>query len=181
LLTLGLAHIATMAVAIVMGWRLENVVWIYWYEGLVAGAFAFMRAVRLPTLGPPAVVAFGLPFCLFHLFYFAFFALGGNPPRLDTGIAVSLSGLVISHSLSYRDAIARDDASPPDLEHFCGFAGSRMLPVMATVAVAVLVDARSGMSSTGQLLIFLSCAAIADLVMQAKERAVRRASPASQR
>ena len=172
MVSLALSHLVVIAFAIALKWRLENVVWIYWYGGLVAGGFAFLRMLRLPTLGPAGVVIFGLPFLMFHLFYFAFFALAGNPPRVNAGIAISVLGMVISHALSFRRVAARDKTSPPDIEHFCGFAGARMLPVMATVALALVFEARSGAASTHQLLVFLVIAAIADVGMQAKEHSL---------
>lgn len=171
-IALALSHGAVICIALALGWRVADVVWIYWCEGIVLGVFSCVRLVRLPNL--PAILLLGLPFAFFHLVYAVFFIATGHPPRVGAGFALSLAGLLASHVLALREAFRRDDVHPPDVEHFCGIAGVRMLPVMVTVGVAMYFAARTEESSKLQLVTFLLVAGFADVVMQIREQGVRR-------
>lgn len=172
---LAVSHLVLIAIAVASKWRFLDVVWIYWYEGLIAGLFACIRLLHLPEVGASAGMSFAISFVVLHMFYCAFFAIAGNPPRFDRGVAICTFALLISHALAFRHSARRDITQPPDIEHFCGFAGLRILPVMAAIAFGLFIDARGGSSSTGQLVVFLALAGIADIAMQIKERSLKRA------
>jgi hypothetical protein len=173
---LALAHVVLIGLALAQRWQITDVVWIYWCEGIVLGVFAAMRMIRLPNL--PAILFFGLPYALFHLFYAVFFVATDHLPTLDVAFVACVAGLLVSHALELRRAFRRDDVQPPHIEHFCALAGTRMLPVMITVGIAVYLLSRTSEPSRALLVAFLAAAGICDVVMQRLESSVKRAPAA---
>ncbi|HLB01429.1 MAG TPA: DUF6498-containing protein [Bacteroidota bacterium] len=182
---LVLSNLVTMVVAVVDGWSLSEVMWIYWAQSLVIGFSNWRRMLRLRQFstsgftfndgpvpetraGKRLVAAFfAFHYGFFHLIYFFFLFAGEAPPRgLNLiGVIVCVAIFIVNHQYSYRHNLEVDFARRPNIGTMMFFPYARILPMHITI----IAGGSLGGQSTGTLLIFLGLKTLADLIMHMVE------------
>ena len=184
-LFLLLTNLAVMALALARGWKLEPLVWVYWFQNLVIGFFAWRRIKRLRGFsveglridGRPAradsktrdQVAgfFLLHFGLAHLVYLALLlAFVEKLSRSElVGAAIGAALFLLNHAFSYRYNQSRDLASRPGLGGIYALPYARVLPMH----LVILLGLMWGPESKAGLIFFLLAKTLADLAMHLVE------------
>ena len=183
LLSLILANLATIVLAVIEKWDLQQILWIYWAQSVIIGAFQFLRILKLhdftteglkindepvdPTPATRAKVAsfFALHYGFFHLIYAAFLAVKGIPPR---SALLPMAGMVAlffaNHLFSYRHNREQDMARSRNLGTMMFFPYARILPMHLTILFGWQL-ARGNLA----LILFLLLKTGADATMHAVE------------
>ena len=180
-LYLVLSNLATIVLAVVDGWSLSDVMWIYWGQSVVIGFFNWRRMLhlrRFSTAGMTfndAPVAetrsgkiqvatfFAVHYGFFHFIYF-FFLVAERSPMSGlglAGIAACIAVFIVNHRFSFRHNLERDLARKPNIGTMMFFPYARIIPMHLTI---IFGNSVAG-GSTGTLVLFLGLKTLADLVM----------------
>lgn len=185
LLSLLLANVVTIVLALWQGWGLAVLMWIYWGQSLVIGIFNFARMLQLEHFSTdgvrfndqpvPATEAtkrsmawfFACHYGFFHLVYCIFLMVEQRVTENDVGFILLCVGLfAANHLFSYRHNRERDRNRRRNLGTVMFFPYARIFPMHLTIIFGSLL-AKAALA----LPFFLVLKTVADLVMHAVEHA----------
>ncbi len=183
---LVLTNLATIAFAVVQGWQLADVIWIYWAQSSIIGFFTVRRILGLKQFSSEGFVSNGKPvpeslqgrrdtafgfsiiFGGFQLGFLAFLWIGMRPGSWMT-VAGLLLGAVLfyfNHLSSYRRHHEADRSRRPNIGGIVLFPVIRILPMHLTLILAGLLG---GFTTTLTTVLFLLLKTIADVAMHLYE------------
>jgi len=186
-LPLLLSNLLTIVWAVAEGWRIVDVMLVYWVQSVVIGYYNYHRIMDLkkfstenftmnnrrpnPTPETKKKVAgfFALHYGVFHLAYIAFI-LGDNSGGIEMstiGIMACVIAFVLNHRYSYRYNKERDSKRVPNIGTIMFFPYARIVPMHLTIGLA----ASQGGGSMKALVIFLGLKTVADIIMHMVEHA----------
>ena len=191
-----LSNLLTIVWALVEGWRILDVMLVYWVQSVVIGYYNYHRIMDLkefstknftmnnrqpdPTAETKKRVAgfFALHYGTFHAAYlgFIFSTDSGEISLSSLGIIACIVAFVFNHRYSYRHNKERDSQRVPNIGTIMFFPYARILPMHLTIGLA----ASLGSGSVKALLIFLLLKTIADVIMHMVEHADARRKKPSQ-
>lgn len=179
-----LANAATIALALLMGFDFATLMWMYWLESVLIGAFAFMKLLtgglrNREQLSRNALMAgfFAVHYGMFHIGYLVFlitipwFAIraSGIP-----GVVIGAWILLASHAFSfYENVYKRRDEMPAgiraaDLQFIEPY--KRIVPMHVTIILSgIVVTFFDTCQDTGLLLLFMGLKALLDLYLHRKK------------
>jgi Na+/H+ antiporter NhaD/arsenite permease-like protein len=189
-----LSNLLTIIWAIVEGWRIVDVMLIYWVQSVVIGYYNYHRIMDLekfstrnfkvnnrrpdPTPETKKSVArfFALHYGIFHAAYLAFI-LGkdsGDIGVSSIGIIACAVAFIFNHRYSYQHNKERDSQRVPNIGTIMFFPYARIVPMHLTIGLA----ASYGNQSIKGLFLFLVLKTVADVIMHMIEHAdARRKKP----
>lgn len=188
-LTLVATNLLTIAVAVYQKWNPGTVMWIYWGQSVIIGAFNAIRMWTLqdfstdgltmndqpvaPTQGSKRSVTifFVFHYGFFHLVYAIFLIAMAAPRQGDIlPICGCIAGFFANHLFSYRYNKENDSRRKINLGTLMFFPYARILPLHITIITGLMLS-----KTTWALVLFLSLKTVADLIMHAIEhRAFRK-------
>lgn len=170
-----------LILAIMLGWRLIDMMLVYWIQSVVIGIANFYRMLNLdqfstedfqinnrsvePTPQTKRQVAgfFALHFGLFHLVYFVFLMSGEfGDPRLGFDLLICAGAFAVNHWYSYRYHLASDRSGTPNIGTMMMTPYARVLPMHLTIIFGSALGA-------GGVFLFGLLKTIADGVMHQVE------------
>lgn len=184
---LVLSNLLTLVWAVVEGWRVVDVMLVYWVQSVVIGYYNYHRIMDLkefstknfsmnkkrpdPTPETKKSVArfFALHYGIFHAAYLGFIISkeSGEIGLSSIGIIACVVAFVFNHRYSYRYNKERDSQRVPNIGTIMFFPYARILPMHLTIGLA----ASQGGNSIKTILIFLTLKTIADIIMHMVEHA----------
>ncbi len=192
-LLLAIANILAIAVAIVSGWRLVDLMLVYWVQSVIIGVSYFFRILNLdkfstenfqinnrnvdPTPETKRYTAgfFALHYGFFHVGYLIFIvveAKGG--PLFDAGFLICSVVFAFNHYFSYRYNRDLDRRGTPNIGTLMFTPYIRIIPMHLTI-----VFGATQLLSTLGFLFFGGLKTIADVVMHTVEHSrLKRAASA---
>lgn len=190
-----LSNFLTIAWALFEGWRIVDVMLVYWVQSVIIGYFNYHRIMDLqefstenftinnrrpePTPKTKKHVAgfFALHYGVFHAAYLGFIlsSESGEITLSSVGIIACVVAFILNHRYSYRYNKERDSQRVPNIGTIMFFPYLRILPMHITIGVA----ASMGSESFTALLIFLLLKTGADVIMHMIEHAAARQKKAS--
>ena len=187
-LVLLLSNLLTIAMALIQGWDVSVLMWIYWGQSVVIGYFNVHRILDLerfstdgfrinnqavqPTRATQRKTAafFAMHYGMFHLVYFVFLfkdaSLDGTVSLLGAGVCVF--AFYLNHRFSWRYNRAIDRARVPNIGNIMFFPYLRIIPMHLTI----LLGGFSNGHGTLSLLFFLLLKTAADVAMHVVEHAM---------
>ncbi len=182
------SNVATMIIALVEGWSLSPLLFIYWAQSVVIGAFHVRRILNLDeftTTGlkmngrpvRPGVRAqrqiagfFAVHYGFFHLVYLVFVLTGINSDGgFASGAWWALVGGVlvfaVNHYFSYVQNRELDGRGKPNIGTMLFLPYARILPMH----LLIVMGATIGGESRTALIIFIVLKTVADAVMHIVE------------
>ena len=189
-----LSNLLTIAWALFEGWRIVDVMFVYWVQSVVIGYFNYQRIMDLkkfstdgfsinnrrpePTPETKIKVAgfFAMHYGVFHAVYLGFMLSNesGEIGLSSLGIVACIVAFVFNHRYSYRHNKERDSQRVPNIGTIMFFPYVRIVPMHLTIVLASAL----GTDSVTALLAFLLLKTIADIVMHMVEHAdARRKQP----
>jgi len=190
-----LSNLLTIAWALFEGWRIVDVLLVYWVQSIVIGYFNYRRIMDLkefstenftindrqldPTPETKKHVArmFAAHYGAFHALYLVFILSNdsGEISLSSIGIIACVVAFILNHHYSYRFNKERDSQRVPNIGTIMLFPYARILPMHLTIGLAASVSGKS----TKALLIFLLLKTGADVIMHMVEHADARQKKAS--
>ena len=193
-LAVVLSNFVTIGFAVVQGWDLSSVMFIYWGQNVVIGLFNFKRILDLkhfstegfqinnrsvkPTRQTQRQAAgfFLVHYGFFHLIYLVFLFTGEKASSGGSvfGIAVCVLIFFANHLFSYVHNRERDMNRKPNIGTVMFFPYARILPMHLTIIFGGFVSSCAGNSRAMSVLLlvfFLSLKTLADLIMHMVEHA----------
>lgn len=185
--TLLAANAVTLVVALVGRWDIRPLLWVYWGQSVIIGAFNFIRMITLTHFTTegltsndqpvPATsggkystaVFFAFHYGFFHLVYLVFLAAEFRPTGgrgTWSSIALCLAAFLLNHLFSFRQNQAEDQRRVLNLGTLLFFPYARILPMHLTIILGAALT-----RWLNPLLIFLPLKTLADLIMHATEHA----------
>ncbi len=187
-LVLLLSNLLTIAMALIQGWDVSILMWIYWGQSVVIGYFNVHRIMDLeqfstqgfrindqavePTRETQRKTAmfFAMHYGMFHLVYFVFLfkdaSLDGPVSLLGAGVCVL--AFYLNHRFSWHYNRARDRERVPNIGNIMFFPYLRIIPMHLTI----LLGGFLGGHGTFALLLFLLLKTAADVAMHVIEHAM---------
>lgn len=192
------SNVATMIIALVEGWSLAPLLFIYWAQSVVIGTFHVRRILNLDeftTTGlktngrpvAPGVKAqrqiagfFAVHYGFFHLVYMVFVLTGINTGGgFASGSWWALVGGVLvfafNHYFSYLQNRELDGQGKPNIGTMLFLPYARILPMH----LMIVMGATIGGESRTALIIFIALKTIADAIMHIVEHRALRRVPAT--
>lgn len=190
-----LSNFLTIAWALFEGWRVIDVMLVYWVQSVVIGYFNYHRIMDLkefstenfsinkrrpePTAETKKHVAlfFAAHYGAFHAAYLAFIVSNnsGEISLSNIGIIACVVAFILNHHYSYRFNKERDSQRVPNIGTIMFFPYARIVPMHLLIGLA----ASLGSESVIALLIFLLLKTGADVIMHMVEHADARQKKAS--
>ena len=182
-----LSNLLTMAWALFEGWRIVDVMLIYWVQSVVIGYYNYHRVMDLkkfstknfrinnrqpdptPETKKRVAVFFALHYGVFHAAYLGFILSNeaGEIGLSGLGITACIVAFVFNHRYSYQHNKERDSQRVPNIGTIMFFPYARIVPMHLTIGLA----ASLGSNSVKTLLVFLLLKTIADVIMHMIEHA----------
>jgi len=164
------SNLVTLVVALLEGWELPAVIWVYWAQSAMIGYYNFRRMLSLKEY--QSGLFFMLHYGIFHLAYLFFlFLLFRNVSALDAwSILVCVAFFGLNHRFSFRQKLEADRREKPKIKTLMAFPYARVLPMHATIILGSLFAGRTW----GPLVLFLCLKMIVDVVMHRKEQRLGR-------
>jgi hypothetical protein len=189
-ISLVMANLLAIAMALYEGWDLRELMIIYWSQSVIIGYFSFHRMRDLRefstegvssngrALAPTAEtkrsmsVFFMLHYGMFHLVYLVFiFADERNVLGSDVYlILVCIAAFLVNHWYSYAEHREMDATRKPNIGTIMLFPYARIVPMHLTI----IAGGTFSHGSTALLLLFLGLKTLADVVMHKIEHAAWR-------
>lgn len=185
ILILGVTNIFALAVAVYQGWRLIDLMLVYWVQSVMIGLSYFFRILSLdqfstenftindrcvdPTPETKRYTAFFflLHYGFFHVFYLVFIvAEAPNGPLIDGALLICIAVFAINHSFSYRYNRDLDRRGSPNIGTLMFTPYLRIVPMHLTIVFGV-----TQVLSTFGLLFFGGLKTVADILMHYVEHA----------
>jgi hypothetical protein len=192
-LLLILSNLFALVLALIEGWKVSELMWVYWAQSVVIGYFNWRR-IRLlrefstdglrmnnrpvpPTKKAQRQVAsfFAIHYGGFHAGYLAFLLAEGRPLTRASliGIVAAVAVFAANHRFSFSRNLERDLSRKPNLGRVMLFPYARIIPMHLTI---VLGGHLSG-DSVGRLVLFLVLKTGADVVMHVIEHSGAQDTP----
>ena len=187
-LVLLLSNLLTIVMAVIQGWDVSMLMWIYWGQSVVIGYFNVHRIMdleRFSTKGfrindqaveptretqRKTAVFFAMHYGIFHLVYAVFLfkdaSLEGTVSLLAAGVCVF--AFYLNHRYSWQYNRARDRERVPNIGNIMFFPYLRIIPMHLTI----LFGGFLGGHGTFSLLFFLLLKTAADVAMHVIEHAM---------
>ena len=186
---IALGNAFTIALAVWQDWDLGPLLFIYWWQSVIIGAFNFLRMLMLKRFSTEGLTSNGNPvpetfggkmstsffflvhYGFFHLIYMVFISkhAGGFDAATWTWIIAGVVGFFVSHLFSFRYNVRRDLEGRPNLGTMMFLPYCRVVPMHLTIIFgAGLAKSRS------TLLLFLVLKSAADHVMHKVEHRMMR-------
>lgn len=193
---LVLANLATLIMALALGWPPSALLWPYWLQSLVIGAFAVRRMLTAPSITTEGLTSNGQPvpatgagrrqtasfftlhYGFFHFGYAVFIASGGGLPHGIDLLATLALAVAFAWGLedTYRRNRAVLDAVPLNLGTAMFMPYLRVIPMHLTILIGGAALAGGG---TWTLLVFTVLKTASDVAMHhAEHTLLRRAAQA---
>jgi hypothetical protein len=182
-LTLIASNLLTIVIAVYQKWNPGTVMWIYWGQSIIIGAFNVVRMWTLqnfstdglkmndqpvdPTTGTKRYVAifFMFHYGFFHLVYAIFLIVMAKvSPHDIVPILVCVAGFFVNHWYSYYYNKEHDSKRKVNLGTLMFFPYARIIPLHITIITGLMLS-----KSMWALVLFLSLKTVADLIMHAVE------------
>jgi hypothetical protein len=184
-LSLILSNLVTIAIALIQGWDLAVLMWIYWAQSVIIGLANFVRILNLRDFSTRGMRVNGKPvrptqklkretaffflahYGFFHLIYFLFLIGSARLPHRSLGPVLLCIALFFgNHFFSMIYNLKSDLARKPNIATVMFFPYARIIPLHLTIIFgSFLVKGAAG------LVFFLILKAIADLIMHGVEHA----------
>ncbi len=176
---LAASNLVALAVAILSGWRLSDLMLVYWIQSVLIGVSYFFRILNLdrfstenfrindrsvdPTTATKRFTAFffAVHYGLFHAVYLVFIvadAKGGS--LLDAGLVICSAVFIVNHYYSYRYNRNQDRMGTPNIGTLMFTPYLRIVPMHLTI-----VFGATQLLSTLGMLFFGSLKTVVDLAM----------------
>lgn len=177
LISLLISNIIVIILAIVQGWEVSTVLWVYWMQSIIIGFFQFLKILSLkkfstenfkinnqpasPTTQTKTFTAF---FFLFHYGFFHFiyaiflFNFFTNQPLDFTYLFLGGFIFFLNHLFSYQHNKVADDQKLQNIGQLMFLPYVRIIPMHLVIIFGAFI----GQSA---LVIFLLFKTLADLVM----------------
>ena len=182
-----LSNFLTIAWALFEGWKIVDVMLVYWVQSVIIGYFNYHRIMDLqefstenftinnrqpePTPKTKKHVAgfFALHYGVFHAAYLGFFlsSESGEITLSSIGIIACVIAFILNHRYSYRFNKERDSQRVPNIGTLMFFPYARVVPMHLLIGMA----ASLGSDSITALMIFLLLKTGADVIMHMVEHA----------
>jgi hypothetical protein len=182
-LTLVASNLLTIAIAVYQKWNPGTVMWIYWGQSIIIGAFNVVRMWTLqnfttdglkmndqpvaPTTANKRFVAifFMAHYGFFHLVYAIFLVTMSKLSMNDImPILICVAGFLVNHWFSYCYNKDNDSARKVNLGTLMFFPYARIIPLHITIITGLMLS-----KTMWALVLFLSLKTVADLIMHAVE------------
>ncbi len=190
-----LSNLLTVVWALFEGWRILDVMLVYWVQSVVIGYYNYHRIMDLkkfstknfemndrqpaPTPATKKSVArfFALHYGIFHAVYLGFILSkeSGEISLSSFGIIACIVAFIFNHRYSYQHNKERDSQRVPNIGTIMFFPYARIVPMHLTIGLAVSL----GTNSVKALLVFLLLKTIADVIMHMIEHADARRKKSS--
>jgi hypothetical protein len=187
-LVLLLSNLLTIVMAVIQGWDVSMLMWIYWGQSVVIGYFNVHRIMDLerfstegfrindqavePTRETQRKTAafFAMHYGMFHLVYFVFLF---NDAFLDGPVSLLAAGICVfafylNHRYSWQYNRARDRERVPNIGNIMFFPYLRIIPMHVTILFGGFLGGHGSFS----LLFFLLLKTAADVAMHVIEHAM---------
>ncbi len=184
-LSLIVSNLVTIVIALIQGWDLAVLMWIYWAQSVIIGLANFVRILNLgefstrgmrvngravkPTGKVKTETAFFFlaHYGFFHLIYF--FILAGTariPVRNIAAVALCVAIFLGNHFFSLLYNLRADLSRKPNIGTVMFFPYARIIPLHLTIIFgSFLIRGAAG------LVFFLILKTVADLIMHGIEHA----------
>jgi hypothetical protein len=179
ILLLTTSNFIALAVAIFSGWRLVDLMLVYWIQSVIIGVSYFFRILNLdefstknfrindrnvdPTTATKRFTAifFAFHYGFFHIVYLVFLTVGARDgPLLDLGLLICSAVFVVNHCYSYRYNRELDRQGTPNIGTLMFTPYLRIVPMHLT-----LVFGATQLLSTLGILVFGGLKTVADVAM----------------
>lgn len=184
-LSLIVSNLVTIVIALIQGWELAVLMWIYWGQSVVIGLSNFVRILRLrefstkgmrvngravePTGKVKIETAFFFlaHYGFFHLIYFLFLMGSARiPPHSAGPVMLCVALFLVNHGYSLIINLRADLARKPNIGTVMFFPYARIIPLHLTIIFgSFLIQGAAG------LVFFLILKTAADLIMHGVEHA----------
>jgi hypothetical protein len=184
-LSLIVSNLITIVIALIQGWELAVLMWIYWAQSVIIGLANFARILHLqefstkgmrvngrsvkptPKVKTETAFFFLVHYGFFHLIYF--FILAGEariPEWHFAPVAICVGLFLVNHLFSLIVNLRADLARKPNIGRVMFFPYARIIPLHLTIIFGFfLVRGATG------LVFFLIVKTVADLIMHGVEHA----------
>ena len=182
--SLLLSNLITIAWALIEGWSISLILWIYWTQSIIIGIFWSIRIFRLRDfstkdfdinvhLTKPTKVIKIKPgvFFLFHYnffhFIYALFLLSEMKSRPTWPIALAGGIFLLNQLFTLWYKKQQEQEKRPNLGKLMAYPYARIIPMHFTIIAAAILHDKLGLSfeSSVTLVIFLLIKTLADVVM----------------
>ena len=189
-LSLILSNLLTIVVAVAQKWDVRDIMWIYWGQSVIIGAFNVARIMDLKEFSTEGVkfgdrpveptrktqrqiaVFFAFHYGLFHLFYLLFLGMQKNP--FQSGYlketALLLLVFLANHAFSYAQNREQDRNRVPNIGTIMFMPYARIIPMHLTIIFGHFLAWVAG----GKLVLFLLLKTGADTIMHLVEHSEAR-------
>jgi Family of unknown function (DUF6498) len=175
------SNIFVIVLALVQGWSIVPLLWIYWWQSVIIGFFNWRRMKQLKKFSTEGLKVDGqyvkptektkknsAMFFLLHYGVFQFFYLifiltlaDSIPSDVLLSAAVGVGIFLFNHFFSYRHNLEKDLASTPNIGTMMFFPYFRVIPMH----LIIFIGAWAGSGSQLTLFFFLLLKTGVDLVM----------------
>ncbi|MEN8200906.1 MAG: DUF6498-containing protein [Thermodesulfobacteriota bacterium] len=175
------SNLAVIVLALVQGWSIVPLLWIYWCQNVIIGFFNWRRMKKLTRFSVEGLKVNGervkatektrldttryfvLHYGLFHLFYLAFIFSVTESFSREAALSASVGVILFffNHLFSYRYNLEKDLAATPNLGNMLFFPYLRVVPMHLIIFIGVW----AGRESTVTLFFFLILKTGVDLLM----------------
>jgi hypothetical protein len=183
-LSLIIANLIAINLAVYEGWHLQDLMIIYWTQSVIIGWFGFRRIFDLKQFStkdflingerPPEnmntklaiALYFGVPYGFFHATCLVFLPEGEQVFQ-GSGLVLAICVVVfyVNHRYSYVYNRELDQNRKPNIGNIVSFAYARILPMHITIVIGGAL----GPSTKFSLLLFLVMKTVADVIMHKVE------------
>jgi hypothetical protein len=173
-------NLATILLAMIERWDFGEVVWIYWSQSIIIGAYNWRRIMELerfstegfkindaevdPTRATKLKTAFFFAFHygMFHFVYFIFLCQKADPRRIFSSgwVLLCILAFLANHHFSYRHNREADRRSTPNIGSVMMGPYGRIIPMHLIIIFGAFLAPFLG----GELLPFLIIKTGADLI-----------------
>lgn len=178
---LFVSNMVVIVLALVQGWNIVPLLWIYWFQNVIIGFFNWRRMKKLTRFTVEGLKVNGrqvkatektkietswffvLHYGVFHLFYLIFLLTitASIPREVILSATVGVAFFLFNHLFSYRYNLEKDLASSPNLGTMMFFPYLRVVPMHLIIFIGLW----SGRGSTTELFFFLLLKTGIDLLM----------------
>ncbi|BAO43139.1 DUF6498-containing protein [Thiolapillus brandeum] len=193
-----LANLVTIVLAVLQGWDLLLVMWVYWCQSVIIGIFNFWRMLTLKKFTTKGLKMNGSPVAatdstrrqvsFFFLFHYGFFHLvylifllagsteGERPDFFSPGPLLMVLLFFINHAWSFFSNRKREAEAVPNIGTLMFLPYARIIPMHLTLVLGgVLISGRFW------LVLFLALKTGADLIAHVAEHARLRRTSTSEK